>query len=105
MAAMLFSASALATEGKTEKAEPKSKICAEIKGLLKDNNLVLGEQDEMNAWVRFMVNSEREIVVLTVRADNESLERFVKAKLNYQSVGKTGLLPGETYEVPIRFTS
>ncbi len=105
-AALLFATSALATEGeKAKKESPKSSICAEIGSLLKDNNLVLNEQDELNAWVSFMVNDEHEIVVLTVRTDSEVVERFVKAKLNYQSVANTGLLPGSTYEVPIRFTS
>jgi hypothetical protein len=105
MAALLFSASALATEGTTDNSDPKSKICAQIKELLKDNNLEMGEQDEMNAWVRFTVNDEHEIVVLNVRTENEVLERFVKAKLNYHSVRETKMLPGRTYEVPIRFTS
>ncbi len=105
-AALLFSVSALATEGKNAKKEgPKTKICAEIGNLLRDNNIVLNEEDELNVWVSFTVNQEREIVVLTVRTDSETVERFVKAKLNYHSVGNTDLLPGSTYEVPIRFTS
>lgn len=105
-AALLFSVSALATEGrKANKETPKSTICAEIGHLLKDNKIVLEGQDELSAWVSFTVNEEREIVVLTVRTDSEMVERFIKAKLNYQSVGNTGLLPGSTYEVPIRFTS
>ena len=107
VAALLFSASAMATEGKTKAKKEASNptICAEIGTLLKDNNIVLGEQDELNAWVRFTVNAEREIVVLTVRTENEAVERFVKAKLNYQPVKDANLLPGDTYEVPIRFTS
>ncbi|HSR60792.1 MAG TPA: hypothetical protein VLL47_08545 [Robiginitalea sp.] len=106
-AALLFSASALATEGETkaDKEAPKSKICTEIKSLLKDNNIVLNEQGELDAWVRFTVNEEREMVVLTVRTENDAVERFVKAKLNYQSVGDTNLQPGETYDIPIRFKS
>jgi len=105
VAALLFSASALATEGKTVNAEPKSKICTEIRALLKNNNIALGEADEKSAWVRFTVNEEREIVVLTVRTDDEVLERFVRATLNYHSVENTEVLPGEVFEVPIRFTS
>ena len=105
MAALLFSATALATEGTTDNTDPKSKICAQIKALLKDNNLEMGEQDEMSAWVRFTVNDEYEIVVLNVRTEDEVLERFVKAKLNYHSVGDSKMLPGRTYEIPIRFTS
>lgn len=105
-AALLFATSALASEGKkAEKESPKSTICAAIGQLLEDNNFVLDEQDELNAWVSFTINAEGEIVVLTVRTDNEVVERFIKAKLNYQSAGNSGLLPGGTYEVPIRFTS
>lgn len=104
-AALLFSANALATEGTTEPIAPETKVCAKIGDILKDNNIVLEDNQELSAWVRFTVNNDNEIVVLSVRTDNERLERYVKAKLNYHNIAGTGLQSGGTYEVPIRFTS
>ncbi|MBC2839944.1 hypothetical protein [Robiginitalea sp. SC105] len=104
-AALLFSASALATEGTVEPTGPKTKICAEIGKLLKDNKFQLEDNQELSAWVTFTVNSDKEIVVLSVRTDDKVIEKFVKAKLNYHSIDGTGLESGATYEVPIRFTS
>ena len=103
-AALLFSANAMATEGKS-KAEPQTKICAQIGDLLKDNSFDLDESEELTAYVRFTVNSDNEIVVLSVRTDDNRVEKFVKARLNYHSIAGTGLTSGDTYEVPIRFTS
>ena len=75
-----------------------SKVFASIDDYKEDNQ-------ELSAWVRFTVNNDNEIVVLSVRTDNERLERYVKAKLNYHNIAGTGLQSGGTYEVPIRFTS
>lgn len=103
--ALLFSSSILATEGKTETNDPETKACAQIGKLLKNPSFTLEEDQELSAWVRFMVNDENEIVVLSVRTDDESLERYVKAKLNYQDIAGSGLEYGKTYEVPVRFRS
>ena len=103
--ALLFTASAFATEGKPDTREPEVKVTAEIGDLLKSNKIVLEGNEEINAFVRFTLNNDGELVVLSVRTDDPSIESFVKAKLNYQAVKTSGLQQGKTYEVPIRFTS
>ena len=79
------------------------KISAQIKQLLKERSgFNLGTENEMEAVVRFTVNNESEIVVLSVNTADERLENFVKARLNYEKVADQSLEEGKIYAVPIR---
>lgn len=105
-AALLISGNVMATEGKAvSPADPDSKICAQIGDLLDDNRFELKEEGDLTAFVRFTVNDEREIVVLSVETENERLEGFVKARLNYNKVSDQNLEEGKIYQVPIRITA
>lgn len=80
-----------------------TEVSTQIRVLLKERNgFNLGEKDEMHAVVRFTLNSEREIVVLSVNTEDERLESFVKARLNYEKVADQNLVEGKIYAVPIR---
>jgi len=74
----------------------------EIGTLLENPEFIV--KNEVSAYVTFMLNSEREIVVLSVKTENEEVEKFVKRRLNYQKVGAT-LEQGKEYKVPIRIVS
>lgn len=105
-AALLISGNVMATEGKAvSPADPDSKICTQIGDLLDDNRFELKEEGDLTAFVRFTVNDEREIVVLSVETENERLEGFVKARLNYNKVSDQNLEEGKIYQVPIRITA
>ena len=103
-AALLLSAgNVFAIEGPSAIENPKAKICTQIESLLEESNgYNLGEQKELSAMVRFTLNDDKEIIVLSVDTEDERLERFVKARLNYEKVGDQSLKEGKTYRVPIR---
>lgn len=103
-AALLLSAgNVFATEGAPVVKSPEVKICAQIESLLEEHNgFNLGDSDELSAVVRFMLNDQKEIVVLSVETEDERLENFVKARLNYEKVADQNLKEGKTYRVPIR---
>ena len=103
-AALLLSAgNVFATEGATRVKSPEAKICSQIESLLEERNgFNLGDSNELYAVVRFMVNDANEIVVLSVETQDERLENFVKARLNYEKVADQNLKEGKTYRVPIR---
>jgi uncharacterized radical SAM superfamily protein len=61
-------------------------------------------ENELSAYVTFMLNDDNEIVVLDVETDNEQVERFVKARLNYQEI-QTNLETGKQYNVPVRIVA
>lgn len=102
-AALLISGNVMAIEGKPgTSTDPESKICAQIGDLLDDNSFELKEDADLTAFVRFTLNDEHEIVVLSVDTENDRLEGFVKARLNYHKVADQNLTEGKIYQVPIR---
>ena len=87
------------------KVDPTKKLSTQIGELLEDNYLVTSDDVSLTAQVRFTLNNEGEIVVLSVDTANERLESFVKGRLNYQKVEITGASEGQMFTVPIRITS
>lgn len=105
-AALLISGNVMATEGNpTAPADPEVKICTQIGDLLENNRFELKEEGDLTAYVQFTVNSEKEIVVLSVDTEDERLESFVKARLNYHKVADQNVKEGRIYKVPIRITA
>lgn len=86
------------------KTEPTKKLSTQIGELLEDNYLT-DNQVNLTAQVRFTLNNEGEIVVLSVDTENKILASFVKYKLNYQKVEVNDSEEGKMYTVPIRITS
>lgn len=81
---------------------PSSKsLSSQISSILQNN--VLTEDDvDLSAQVRFTLNNKQEIVVLSVDSDDETLENFVIAKLNYQKVDVDSFVEGKLYTVSVR---
>ena len=105
---LLFFATALFAVGTlfatpTEDLEPTKKLAYQILKMLETNSFDI--KDDMVADVRFTINKEGEIVVLSVDTDVTVLENFVKARLNYQKVELEDVREGQLYTVPIRITA
>ncbi|QKX04300.1 hypothetical protein HN014_05035 [Aquimarina sp. TRL1] len=64
---------------------PEQQLRNEIINLL-DNPDIKISNNEVKANIEFTLNSKNEIVILTVNSETESLENFVKYKLNYKKV-------------------
>lgn len=60
--------------------------------------------EDTDAYVTFMINDEDEIVVLSVKTENEQIEKFVKSRLNYQKL-ENSLEHGKEYKVPVKIIS
>lgn len=103
VAAMLLTAgSSFANNNPTEKDDPIKSLTAQISDLL-DNNDFNEKDDGQRAQVLFMLNDDKEIVVLSVDADqNSMLEGFIKSKLNYQEVDLASYEKGKKYTVSVR---
>ena len=74
----------------------------EIATLLKSPSFHL--EKNVSAWVSLMVNDENELVVLSVKTENESVEHYVKSRLNYQKIS-TQLEKGKEYKLPLTVLS
>ena len=102
---MLIAVMLLVTESSwadgTETEKPTKQLTARIWSLLK-KNAFNAELVNQTADVRFIVNREHEIVILTIESDSEALEYAIKYKLNYKKVEFSSYTEGETYIIPIR---
>ena len=103
VAAMLLTAgSSFANNNPTKKDKPGKSLTAQIGDILNNNNFTESEEGH-RAQVLFMLNDDKEIVVLSVDADeNSSLEGFIKSKLNYQEVDLANYEEGKKFTVSVR---
>lgn len=83
---------------------PTESLSEQIGKMLKETPFVV-QQGDLTADVRFTFNSEGEIVVLSVSAQEEKLVGFVKSRLNYQKVDVADYQEGKLYTVRVRITA
>lgn len=81
-------------------ASPETSL--EISELLKNPKFTI--EDDCRATVEFVMNKHGEMVILTVEAENDVFEEFLRNRLNYQLL-ETRLEIGKTYTVPIKLVS
>lgn len=81
--------------------DPEKKLTLQIGEMLTENSFI-HEGNDLLAQVRFTLNTEGEIVVLSVATEDERLEAFVKSRLNYQKVSLTGYEEGEVFTLQLR---
>ncbi|MEB8329699.1 hypothetical protein OO009_10050 [Flavobacteriaceae bacterium KMM 6897] len=81
--------------------DPEKKLTLLIGELLTDNSFIHDGYDLL-AQVRFTLNKESEIVVLSVATEDERLDTFVKNRLNYQKVSMNGYEEGKIFAVQVR---
>ncbi|MBD1259183.1 hypothetical protein HZY62_01170 [Maribacter polysiphoniae] len=84
-----------------EKGNSLKQLSVQI-GELLENTSFTSDYVDLTAQVRFTLNKQGEIVVLSVDTDREKIEIFVKARLNYQKIEIDDFKEGEIYTIPIR---
>ncbi|MDU8886092.1 hypothetical protein RXV94_07965 [Yeosuana sp. MJ-SS3] len=94
----LFSANA--TESAT--AIESKAITSEIGELLKKPSFTV--ENEVQAYVRLVLNENNEMVVLFVNSENELINNYIKSRLNYKKVSKNFTNKDQEYIVPVRIT-
>jgi len=100
VAAMLLSTgNVLANDVKGE--NPSANLSTQISKMLTENNFS-EEHDDLTAQVRFTLNADGEIVVLSVNSEFDKMESFVKAKLNYKKVNLADVEEGKVYTITVR---
>ncbi|TLP80399.1 hypothetical protein [Maribacter sp. ACAM166] len=80
---------------------PTKSLSSQISVMLSENNFSEMNSD-LTAQVRFTLNSEGEIVVLSVDTNFDTMESFVKKSLNYKKVDITKVEEGKIYTIPVR---
>jgi hypothetical protein len=98
-AMLLATGNVLANDVKGE--NPTKNLSIQISEMLIENNFSEMHND-LTAQVRFTLNSDGEIVVLSVNTKFDKMESFVKSKLNYQKVNLAEVEEGKVYTIPVR---
>ncbi len=83
---------------KVNKEEASQEIAQLLKGPLFELDV------DTHASVLLIINSESELVVLSVDTENEQVERYIKNRLNYKKL-KNSLEIGKEYRLPVIITS
>jgi len=78
----------------------KDEASKEIAQLLDDPDFEF--ENGTAAIVTLMVNSEGEMVILSVSTEDRQIENYIKSRLDHQKLENT-LETGKTYELPITF--
>lgn len=99
---LLASGSVFANDINT--VNPTKNLVTQIKKMLKDNSFEVAEKD-LIAEVRFTINKERELVVLSVDTEDDSLDHFVKGSLNYRKVDLVDMSEGKIFTLSVRITA
>ena len=98
-AVFLVTTSLSATE--TEPVSDVSKnLSSQITQLLEDHTIEVNK--DLTATVMITINEDSEIVVISVDTEDETLEKVLKAKLNYEKVELAPQYSGKLFKVPVR---
>jgi hypothetical protein len=105
-ALLLSTGSLLANDSKSglETSETEN-LSEQIGKYLNSNNSFDQNHIGYEAQVLFMINDDKEIVVLSVETSKEDLDGFIKSRLNYKQVDVSNYEPGKKYTVSVRVAS
>lgn len=82
-----------------EKASEKTgDVTTQIAELLKNPEMVINK--DIEATVTFTVNDKKELVVINVESKNDTVDAFIKSRLNYKKLSTTET--GEEWVIPVR---
>lgn len=97
--AAAFAVSSVVSAG-TNPAKTESTLTNEIKTLLEKPSFKI--KKDLTAYVTLTLNDENEIVVLSVDSKSETLESFIKHRLNYKKLNMSLSGNNKFYKVPVR---
>ena len=104
-ALLLSTGSIFANDSKKDPKPSKTQNLSEQIGKFLNSNNLKENNLGHEAQVLFMLNRDKEIVVLSVETDQEVLEGFIKNRLNYQEVAINDFEEGKKYTVSVRIAS
>jgi len=82
--------------------KPTDQLREEIVDIIGFSFLDDYEENEYTADVLFTVNSEQELIVLSVNSESDEAEDYLRDKLNYKKVDHLPSKYGEIYLLPVK---
>ena len=102
LVAALVASSVLSASTVKEKANSESTIHLEIGKLLKNPDFDVNH--EIKADVTLTLNKNNELVVLSVDSEDQTIDGFIKGRLNYHELPAALQTAERTFVVPVRVT-
>ncbi|MBU3011030.1 hypothetical protein KO506_06425 [Polaribacter vadi] len=84
------------------KKEVNNRLRVKIENLLGDYQNILDNTEE-KASIKFIINRQGEIIVLSVNTEKENIAKFIKRKLNYKVATIKNVKFLRTYTLPVKF--
>lgn len=97
--AITFSSVLSASTNPIEKAETTT-VTETVGDLLKNPDFQL--EKDVKAIVDIFINENDEMVVLSVVTDNKSVEKYIKARLNYKKLTKDVIGNLKSFTIPVK---
>ena len=82
--------------------KPTDELRTELVDLIGFSYLDDYDENEFAAEVLFTVNSNRELIVLSVDSANDNAEEYLRDRLNYKKVDHMPTKYGEIYLLPVK---
>lgn len=82
--------------------KPTTKLRAQIVELIGPNCPYEYDKNECTAEVLFTVNTNSEIIILSVISPNKKAAPYLKSKLNYKKISFKPVKEGELFLLPLR---
>jgi len=82
--------------------ETKKELNDRIVQLIRNSSTQVLANINLDVDITLTLNEKSEIVIISVKSDNEIVDRFIKSRLNYKKVKVKSLNPGETYRLPLK---
>ena len=82
--------------------KPTDQLREEIVDIIGFSFLDDYEENEYSAEVLFTVNSDQELIVLSVNSKSDDAEDYLRKKLNYKKVDHSPSEYGEIYFLPVK---
>lgn len=86
---------------KEDVKETKQQLREKIGGLLGNYQQLI--KNDTDATIKFVINRQGQIVVLSVDTNVGNLDTYIKSKLNYKKTDIKNVKFFETYTVPVKF--
>ena len=99
LALVITCSSALSASADKEPNGTKA-VAKEVASLLKKPNFKLDK--DVLVFVKFTLNDDHEIVVLSVDSEDSKIENYIKKRLNYVKLKSKSNTGDKTFIIPIR---
>ena len=78
-------------------------VSLQISNILSNSDIII--YDEIVVTVKFKLNENNEIIIVSLDSSNKEISKFIKAQLNLKEISINKKSSNRLYSVPVRFLS